>query len=74
MQTFKHVPAGQVERLLADQGISPDRLVTVLVEESEPVTEQGDRPQLSDLIANSPFAELEFESESVRSPVREVEL
>ncbi|MEM8716411.1 MAG: hypothetical protein AAGE92_11640 [Cyanobacteria bacterium P01_G01_bin.4] len=74
MQTFKNVPAGQVEQLLAEQGIGPDRLVTVLVEESKALTENGDRPKLSDLIANSPLADLEFESEGVRSSVREVEL
>lgn len=74
MQTFKHVPAGKVDQLLADRGIGPDRFVTVLVEDIKAVTEKAKQTMLSEMIANSPLADLEFEHEGVRSPVREVEL
>ena len=74
MQTFKHVPAGKVGQLLAEKGIGPDRFVTVLVEDTEALTKNTEQPKLSEVIANSPLADLEFEHEGVRSPVREVEL
>jgi len=51
-----------------------DAVVVLAAEEFARLVGTADRPSLHELLSQSPFADLDFEPASVRSPVREVAL